>query len=77
MKSALICSVAMAATCRRFEPRCLGVDKVPIISLDLARRRPRGCEAKAKEMNWKMNISRRRQRRQPDFLRKNGWRLPW
>jgi glc operon protein GlcG len=35
----------------------LALDKLPVISLDLARKMAAGCEAKAKEMNWKMNIS--------------------
>jgi len=58
MKSALICSVAMAATLVVGSSHvALALDKVPIISLDLARKMAAGCEAKAKEMNWKMNIS--------------------
>jgi uncharacterized protein GlcG (DUF336 family) len=32
-------------------------DKVPIISLELAKKMAAGCEAKAKDQNWKMNIS--------------------
>lgn len=33
------------------------LDKTPVLSLDLAKKMAAGCEAKAKEMNWKMNIS--------------------
>jgi glc operon protein GlcG len=58
MKSHMICSVAMAAALVvGLSPVALALDKVPVISLDLARKMAAGCEAKAKEMNWKMNIS--------------------
>ncbi|MGO9636034.1 MAG: GlcG/HbpS family heme-binding protein [Steroidobacteraceae bacterium] len=58
MKSPMICSVAMAAALVvGLSPIALALDKVPVISLDLARKMAAGCEAKAKEMNWKMNIS--------------------
>ena len=58
MKSPMICSVAMAAALVvGLSPVALALDKVPVISLDLARKMAAGCEAKAKEMNWKMNIS--------------------
>jgi glc operon protein GlcG len=35
----------------------LALDKAPVLSLDLAKKIAAGCEAKAKEMSWKMNIS--------------------
>ena len=57
MKSAMVCSVAMAVTLVVGSSHVLALEKVPIISLDLARKMAAGCEAKAKEMNWKMNIS--------------------
>ena len=58
MKSPMIRSVAMAATLVvGLSPLALALDKMPIISLDLARKMAAACEAKAKEMNWKMNIS--------------------
>lgn len=38
-------------------PGALALDKVPVISLDLAKKLAAGCEAKAKEQSWKMNIS--------------------
>jgi uncharacterized protein GlcG (DUF336 family) len=54
----MICSVAMAAALVvGLSPVALALDKVPVMSLDLARKIAAGCEAKAKEMNWKMNIS--------------------
>src|ERR1700688_3132488 len=56
MKSPVICSAALATAlvvCLR--PPALALDKTPIISLDLAM--AAGCDAKDKEMNWKMNIS--------------------
>ena len=33
------------------------LDKTPALSLDLAKKMAAACEAKAKEMGWKMNIS--------------------
>ena len=58
MKSPMICSVAMAATLVvGLSPVALALDKMPIVSLDLAKKMAAGCEAKAKEMNWKLNIS--------------------
>jgi glc operon protein GlcG len=38
-------------------PSASALDKTPVLSLDLARKMAAGCEAKAKEMSWKMNIS--------------------
>ena len=37
--------------------RASALDKTPVLSLDLAKKMTAGCEAKAKEMSWKMNIS--------------------
>jgi uncharacterized protein GlcG (DUF336 family) len=54
----MIYSVAMVATLVVGSSHvALALDKVPITSLDLARKMAAGCAAKAKEMNWKMNIS--------------------
>jgi hypothetical protein len=51
MKSAMICSVAMAAALVvGLSPVALALDKVPVMSLDLARKIAAGCEAKAKEI---------------------------
>jgi len=58
-KSSLARRVALATTL----VACLGsttalaLDKAPVISLELAKKLASGCEAKAREMNWKMNIS--------------------
>jgi glc operon protein GlcG len=57
MKSPMICSVAMVVALVGFSPVARALDQVPNLSLDLARKMAAGCEAKAKEMNWKMNIS--------------------
>jgi glc operon protein GlcG len=58
MKSSVICSIAMAtAIVVCMGPVALALDKAPVLSLDLARKIATGCEAKAKEMSWKMNIS--------------------
>jgi hypothetical protein len=38
-------------------PAAWALDKAPVLTLDLAKQLAAGCEAKAKEMNWKMNIS--------------------
>src|SRR5262245_62620954 len=57
MKSPAIGFIVMSAALVGLSPVALALDKVPIISLDLARKMAASCEAKAKEMNWKMNIS--------------------
>ena len=38
-------------------PAAWALDKMPVLTLDLAKQLAAGCEAKAKEMRWKMNIS--------------------
>ena len=38
-------------------PAAWALDKAPVLTMDLAKKLAAGCEAKAKEMNWKMNIS--------------------
>src|SRR6516225_414746 len=57
MKSPVICSVAMVAALVGLSPVARALDQAPVLTLDLARKMAAGCEAKAKEMNWKMNIS--------------------
>jgi glc operon protein GlcG len=58
MKSHMICSVAMAAALVvGIGQVAFALDKAPVMSLDLAKKMAAGCETKAKEMNWKMNIS--------------------
>src|ERR1700739_5011326 len=57
MKSPMICSIAMVLARVGFSPVARALYQVPNLSLDLARKMAAGCEAKAKEMNWKMNIS--------------------
>jgi len=38
-------------------PLAFALDKMPQISLEVAKKLAAGCEAKAKEQSWKMNIS--------------------
>ena len=58
MKLPVVCSAAMAtAIVVYLSPVALALDKMPVISLDLAKKMAASCEAKAKEQNWKMNIS--------------------
>ena len=59
MKRALACCAALVTTFAAClgSPAALALDKAPVISLDLAKKLAAGCEAKAREMNWKMNIS--------------------
>ncbi len=38
-------------------PLAFALDKAPAISLEVAKKLAAGCEAKAKDQNWKMNIS--------------------
>jgi glc operon protein GlcG len=53
----VICSVAIVAALVGLSPVARALDQAPVLTLDLARKMAAGCEAKAKEMNWKMNIS--------------------
>ena len=54
----LICSVAMAtALFVGLGPAAFALDKMPVMSLELAKKMAAACEAKSKEQNWKMNIS--------------------
>jgi glc operon protein GlcG len=58
MKSLVHCCATVAAvTVICLIPVAKAIEKAPIMTLDLARKMAAGCEAKAKEMNWKMNIS--------------------
>jgi glc operon protein GlcG len=58
LKSRVIRSaVAATAFAVCLSPSARALDKAPVISLELAKKLAAGCEAKAKEMNWKMNIS--------------------
>jgi uncharacterized protein GlcG (DUF336 family) len=58
MKSTLLCSAAMAAAVViGASPAARALDKAPVISLELAKKMAAGCEAKARENGWKMNVS--------------------
>ena len=58
MKSSFIYSVAMAtAVALCLSPSAKALDKVPELSLEVAKKMAAACEAKSKEQNWKMNIS--------------------
>ncbi|MGB6543214.1 MAG: heme-binding protein [Xanthobacteraceae bacterium] len=58
MKLSVICCAAMAAALVvGVSPLALALDKAPVISLEVAKKMAAGCEAKAKEQSWKMNIS--------------------
>jgi glc operon protein GlcG len=58
MKSYLICTAATAILLAGGpSQQAAALDKTSMLSLDLARKMAAGCEAKAKEMSWKMNIS--------------------
>jgi glc operon protein GlcG len=58
MKSLVYCCATIATvTVICLSPVARALDKAPILTQDLARKMAAGCEAKAKEMNWKMNIS--------------------
>lgn len=58
-KRSLAAFAAVAAACAVClgSPAAQALDKAPVISLDLAKKIAAGCEAKAKEMNWKMNVA--------------------
>jgi glc operon protein GlcG len=52
---ATVCSATALAVF--LSPHAFALDKMPQISLEVAKMLAAGCEAKAKEQNWKMNIS--------------------
>ena len=56
MKSSGVCSVAIVAGLVGLSPVARALDQAPVLTLT-TRKLAAGCEAKAKEMNWKMNIS--------------------
>ena len=58
MKSSFIYSAAMAtAVALCLSPGAKALDKMPELSLEVAKKMAAACEAKSKEQNWKMNIS--------------------
>jgi glc operon protein GlcG len=58
MKSRAICTATTAILLTiGLSQHASALDKTPVLSLDLAKKMAAGCEAKAKEMSWKMNIS--------------------
>jgi len=58
MKSHAMHAAAAAITLAAgFSQPAAALDKAPVLSLDLAKKLAAGCEAKAKEMGWKMNIA--------------------
>jgi glc operon protein GlcG len=58
MKALIICCAAMTAVVvTGMSPLAIALDQTPTLSLDLAKKLAAACEAKSKEMNWKMNIS--------------------
>jgi len=48
---------ALVAAVMLFSPAAWALDKLPVLSLDVAKTLAAGCEAKAEDMKWKMNIS--------------------
>jgi glc operon protein GlcG len=58
MKSPAICTAAVTMLLAiGLSQQASALDKTSVLSLDLAKKMAAGCEAKAKEMGWKMNIS--------------------
>jgi glc operon protein GlcG len=58
MKSHVIYAAATATVLALgFGQSASALDKTPVLSLDLAKKMAAGCEAKAREMNWKMNVA--------------------
>jgi glc operon protein GlcG len=58
MKSSVMYSaVAVTALALCWSSAANALDKVPELSLEVAKKMAAGCEAKSKEQNWKMNIS--------------------
>jgi glc operon protein GlcG len=58
MKPPAIYTAAMAtALAIGLAQHASALDKTPVLSLDLGKKMAAACEAKAREMSWKMNIS--------------------
>ena len=57
MKSHVICTATAIVLAVGVGQHAFALDKTPALSLDLAKKMAAACEAKAKEMSWKMNIS--------------------
>jgi glc operon protein GlcG len=58
MKSQVICIAATAIVLAfGIGQQAYALEKTPTLSLDLAKKMAAGCEAKAKEMGWKMNVA--------------------
>jgi hypothetical protein len=49
-------AIAVAILICMSSPAAWALDKAPVLTMDLAKKLAAGCETKAKEMNWKMNI---------------------
>ena len=58
MKNYMSTAALVAATFMSLaHPSAYALDMVPVLSLEAARKIVVGCEAKAKEMGWKMNVA--------------------
>jgi glc operon protein GlcG len=58
MNAHAVCTAAAAMVLAiGLSQQASALDKTSVLSLDLAKKMAAGCEAKAKEMSWKMNIS--------------------
>jgi glc operon protein GlcG len=58
MNAHAVCTAATAMVLAiGLSQQASALDKTSVLSLDLAKKMAAGCEAKAKEMSWKMNIS--------------------
>lgn len=58
MKTYISTTALVAATLMSLaHPSAFALDKAPVLSLEAARKIVVGCEAKSKEMGWKMNIA--------------------
>jgi uncharacterized protein GlcG (DUF336 family) len=57
MNPRLLCATGVFALLSLCVPICYALDKTPVLSLDVARKLVAGCEAKAVEKGWKMNIA--------------------
>jgi glc operon protein GlcG len=50
-------AVAFATALVLCSPAAMALDKKPVLTLDLAKKMVAGCEAKAQQEGWKMNIA--------------------
>lgn len=57
MKTHSARSIMVATAVLLFAPAAWALDRAPVLNLDVAKKMADACEAKARDMKWKMNVS--------------------